>query len=173
MPPSSAALLRCFQMNKEDPKLLAEWFEYNTDSPSCLKWKKQPPYRRVSNPFITYCSKYYQVKLFGNWYPCHRIILILHGFLPAENQVADHINRNMQDNRIENLRWVSRSQNNSNRIVCATSGIKYVRAAPSGRFRADYTCPLSSKKVYCGTYDNALEAHLAAITHKLEHSWCP
>ena len=158
-------------MNKEDPALLAEWFEYDTNSPSCLKWRKQPPHRRNSCPLITYCSKYYQVKLFGNLYPCHRIILILHGHIPINGQIADHINRNMLDNRIENLRWVTRSQNNSNRVVSANSGIKYVRATPSGRFRADYTCPLSSGKVYCGTYDTASQAHLAAITHKLEHSW--
>ena len=52
----------------------------------------------------------------------HRLIfLLVYGYLPKE---IDHINGDRQDNRIENLRAVNRSQNQRNRttLVNNTSG---------------------------------------------------
>jgi len=40
-------------MTKEDPVLLAEWFEYDTASPSCLKWKKRPPHGATPHTTMT------------------------------------------------------------------------------------------------------------------------
>ena len=37
---------------------------------------------------------------------------------PENKPHVDHINRNTGDNRLENLRWVTRSENQSNRGVC-------------------------------------------------------
>ncbi len=37
---------------------------------------------------------------------------------PENKPHVDHINRIPQDNRLENLRWVTRSENQSNRGVC-------------------------------------------------------
>jgi HNH endonuclease len=56
----------------------------------------------------------------------HRIIfLMFHGYIPA---MIDHINRNKDDNRIENLREVTKSQNELNKGISKrnTSGIKGV-----------------------------------------------
>lgn len=157
---------------QETYEFLSEWFEYDTQSPSCLTWKKRPPHgRKGPGEHVTYKSKYYSVKLFNTWYQCHRIILVLHGYLPAEGQVADHLNRNPFDNRIENLRWVTLSQNNSNRKPMSSSGIKYVRRTPSGRYRAYYRCLKQKKTIMCGTHNSAYAAHLAAITDKLERCW--
>jgi hypothetical protein len=53
--------------------------------------------------------------------------LVALAFIPnPENKPdVDHINRNTGDNRLENLRWVTRSENQSNRAVCfgETKGI--------------------------------------------------
>lgn len=49
----------------------------------------------------------------------HRLICeAFHGVCPPDKCQADHINRDKSDNRSENLRWVTRSENQRNRAVC-------------------------------------------------------
>jgi hypothetical protein len=160
-------------MNKNETyEFLSEWFEYDTQSPSCLKWKKTRPYAKIkAGEHITSGTSYYQATIARQFYQCHRVILILHGMFPGQGQVSDHINGNPRDNRIENLRWVTVSQNNSNRKPLSSSGIKYARVTPSGKYRGYYRCLKQKKTIMCGTYDTAYAAHLAAITHKLQHCW--
>jgi hypothetical protein len=56
---------------------------------------------------------YVRTTLNGKRYLIHRIVYLMHhGYMPKE---IDHINGNKSDNRIENLREVSRSENNLNR----------------------------------------------------------
>jgi hypothetical protein len=47
----------------------------------------------------------------------HRLIAIAFIDNPYNFSCIDHINGNKLDNRIENIRWVSHSQNNQNRIL--------------------------------------------------------
>lgn len=48
-------------------------------------------------------------------YQVHRLVLeTFVGFAPEGKPQADHINRVRDDNRVENLRWVSRSENQRN-----------------------------------------------------------
>ena len=69
---------------------------------------------------------YYHVQIAGHKYLVHRLIWTMHGGGPAE--MIDHINGDLLDNRIENLRAVTNSQNlmNSRRRRDNTSGIKGV-----------------------------------------------
>ena len=69
---------------------------------------------------------YRGVQIHGRMYLSHRIIYaMVHGNCPGE---IDHINGNPSDNRPDNLRVVSRSQQNMNRVTQAnnTSGHKGV-----------------------------------------------
>ena len=158
----------------ESFEFLAEWFEYNIGSPSCLTWRKQPRHgRSKAGQHCKYFSKYYRVRLMGAWYQCHRIVLILNGLKPMPGQIADHIDRDRKNNRIENLRWVTESQNRRNTGARATSGWKHARATKENTFRANYRYPDEDRTVFCGTYKTAQAAHYAAISHKLENYWRP
>ncbi len=60
-------------------------------------------------------------------YLIHRIVWVWHGNSLDENLEIDHINRNRADNRIENLRQVSKAKNLENQkgdLVCYCPSIK-------------------------------------------------
>lgn len=71
---------------------------------------------------------YYKVKLYNDGkcklLTIHRL-LALH-FIPKieGKDLVDHINRNREDNRLENLRWVNNSENCSNRSAYKNSKLK-------------------------------------------------
>ena len=159
-------------MKEESFELFNEWFAYDIASPSCIAWKK-PSRGSVAGQHCAYFNNgYYQAILMGKRYRCHRIVLILNGMEPQPGQVADHINRDRKDNRIENLRWATYSQNNRNSATRAASGWRYVWIKRSA-FQAAYWHLGLKKRVCCGNYTTARQAHYAAITHKLENYWKP
>lgn len=54
---------------------------------------------------------------------------------PNNYEVLDHINRNRQDNRVENLRWVSRSTNCANREFINKTGERCIYHSYGGKFK--------------------------------------
>ena len=54
----------------------------------------------------------------------HRLLGICYLDNPDNKLFIDHINRDKSDNRIENLRWVDKSENNSNRSAYKNSKLK-------------------------------------------------
>jgi len=69
---------------------------------------------------------YLAAKLHGKRYPIHKIVYALHyGHVP---DFVDHIDGNRQNNKIENLRECTKSQNNTNTSIRShnTSGYKNV-----------------------------------------------
>ena len=91
-------------------------------------------YRRVTRGRITANTAagskrkdgYFEVQIDGRKYLAHRVIYLLaHGTLP---QFIDHINGDRSDNRIDNLRDATRSQNgrNCHRRKDSKSGVKGV-----------------------------------------------
>ena len=63
------------------------------------------------------CRGYERVTTKNKSFLIHR--LVAEAFLekPEDKTEIDHINRNKLDNKVENLRWVTRSENNLNRDV--------------------------------------------------------
>ena len=57
----------------------------------------------------------------GKWVSAHRYIAETFIPNPLGLEQIDHINRVRHDNRVENLRWVSRSQNCENRVFGGTT----------------------------------------------------
>jgi len=99
------------ERNDITPSVLQSEFDYSDGN---LIWKKSKGRakkgniagRKVKDGYIQTCVN--RVRLLN-----HQIIFMMfHGYIPKE---IDHINRNVGDNRIENLQETTRSANLRNR----------------------------------------------------------
>jgi HNH endonuclease len=130
-------------------------FEYKDGN---LFWKMKPSLRtNIGDQAGTLNSGgYIQVKYKGKKLLTHRIIFQMHfGFFPKE---IDHINRIKTDNRIENLRECTRSENNKNKGMQKNnkSGAKNICwHKQTKKWQLQYN------KKYCGLYNTLDEAKKA------------
>lgn len=90
----------------------------------------------------------------------------LHRFIanPPEHMFVDHINMDVRDNRRENLRVCSRSQNSHNRKNYASnlSGLKGVGFhASTGKWRARIA--VDGKQIHLGLFGCREDAHAAYV----------
>ena len=116
----------------------------------------------------TSTSGYPKVHLNAKSFPVHR--LIAEAFIPNPHNkpFIDHINQNRADNRIENLRWATHSENLANTSGWSASGLK--GAYQSGnKFMAQITT--HGTFINLGTYDTVQEAH-AAYMAKARELYC-
>jgi len=100
---------------------LKELFEYR-DGFLYAKSGFQPKFTPITNQ-----HRYVRMRVDGKVYVLHRLIFLYHhGYLP---KIIDHKNNDRADNKIENLREVTQSQNCLNRKTQRnnTSGAKNVR----------------------------------------------
>ena len=162
-----------------DKKFSADFFsqflEADPTCPSGLRWLTQSPIKSNSNPGkpagCANSNGYYRVEIYGRYYPCHRIVLLLNGILPPHGCLeVDHIDRDQSNNKLSNLRWVNRSQNNKNKKVLGVVPYRYVQKRQS-RYVARYRNPVTRDSVHVGTFDDPYRAHLAAVAHRLENHW--
>jgi hypothetical protein len=83
-------------------------------------------YEKELKPRIT--NGYHQVLLSENGkvkpYRVHRLVLSLFKNNCPSGYECDHIDRNPLNNHVDNLRWVTRSENNMNRSVTRTDIIE-------------------------------------------------
>jgi hypothetical protein len=93
----------------------------------------------------------------GKEYRAHRIIWSLHNGEIPEGMLIDHIDGNKQNNKIDNLRLATRTQNNNNSIGRSVRGYpKGVQPTSSGKYRARIM--QNGKQICIGTYDTVEEA---------------
>jgi len=107
---------------------LREYLDYNPDT-GILTWKKSSRGTKTGQEAGSLKTNGYRQIQFKRekWFANRLVYYMHHGIDPLKNQV-DHINRNRLDNRIENLRLVTPSQNlmNSGSYKNNTSGFKGV-----------------------------------------------
>jgi len=107
-------------------------------------------------------NNYVRARIDYRKYQLHRLIWIYHyDKIPAKKQI-DHINNNLRDNRIENLRLASHAQNmrNSKIRIQNKSGIKGV-SWHSKMEKYQACISLNYKSYHLGYYDTKEEAAVA------------
>ena len=105
---------------------------------------------------------YRKVMMNGRQLYEHRVIFFMHnGYMPKQ---IDHINGNKLDNRIENLREVTHSENAMNVRIRKTnkSGTKGV-CWDNTRKKWKVAITANKKTINCGRYDDLELAELVAI----------
>jgi len=141
----------------------AATFDYNQQT-GVLTWKRG---RRAGKKAGTnHGDGYLTVEVRGVAYYVHRLAWLLATGYEPQNQI-DHINRDRSDNRLVNLRDVTRSVNlqNSKTFVTNKCGRKCVQYhGQSGKWRARIT--LNGRRFSLGLHDTADAAHEAYVRAK-------
>ena len=93
---------------------------------------------RIINESTNNSRGYIRVKLNGNYYAHHR--LIAQQFIPNPDNLpeVDHINHIRTDNRIENLRWISASDNSFNKSSHYGVQYEFIDDIPDEAISFDY-----------------------------------
>jgi hypothetical protein len=99
---------------------------------------------------------YFQIKLEHKWRYIHRLLAKTFITNPENKLFIDHINRDRLDNRLENLRWATRSENNYNKSLRSDNLLKETNISPHAR--GGYNVALHQKKIrkYFKTLEEAI-----------------
>lgn len=150
---------------------LREWLVLEPNSPSGLAWAKDKrggAWVKKGDPAMACLSKpgYYVGKLNGRVVKAHRAVFALYnGYLPAE---VDHIDGNPQNNSPDNLRAVTKTENQHNR----RSARGYSFHKRHGKWVASIT--LAGVSHFLGYFVNEEEARRAYLeAKKVYHPTAP
>lgn len=148
-------------------ELLNEWLEYKPNG--SLVWKKSRKSVSAGKAFGSMQgSGYIQGGFFGKRLYAHRVIWALHHKKLSKLEI-DHINGNPSDNRIENLREVSRYENSTNRHKVrndSKSGVMGVQKIRK-KWRARIT--VKGNVIRLGHFKTMQKAHNAYMSAKEQY----
>lgn len=135
-----------------------------------LYWKVSNSNRvKVGDKIVSKSSYgYIRLSINGTRYFAHRVIYLMHhGYMP---DIVDHIDMDITNNRIENLREATKSQNMCNASLRAdnTTGVKGVSwQSRKGNWTARVT--KNKRLVLCEQHDDLVSAVIAVRSARLEH----
>lgn len=131
------------------PENVHDLFEYRDGS---LFWKiSKRGIKRESKLAGTYQHGYIQVRFRKEHYYAHRIVwLMFYGEWPA--QLIDHIDRDKSNNRIENLRLASKSQNNVNARRARSDSRSGYRGVHARRGRWAASIRMNGERRFLGSF---------------------
>ena len=146
---------------KISQKKLRRIFAYSEDEGKLYFINKDGSTTRRAGWQMDKNKKYHRIQLGDHRYYEHRLIWMWHyGDIPDHLQI-DHINRNRTDNRIENLRLVSQTENNLN------AGKNNIYKTKHNTFEVFIT--VKGKRYGIGTYKTKCGAILARDMWKLKN----
>lgn len=143
---------------KPTQKLLQETFDYHEDG--YLIWKK-PKISWIKIGQRAGCDRgdgYYYVGYGGKNHTLHRLIFLYHhGYLP---EFIDHIDKNHTNNRIENLRPISKKLNAYNTDKLRSNNISGVRGVSWDNQQQKWTVRFKhdGKYLFLGYFNNVEDA---------------
>ena len=116
--------------------------------------------RKVGDTLSSLTDKgYLRSSVGGKSYRVHRLVFLYHhGYMPIQ---VDHIDGNRMNNKIENLRAATSSQNNQNRKAISSSGIKGVVWHKQSNKWVASIC-VNRNSVHLGSFISIEEAALVA-----------
>jgi len=116
--------------------------------------------RKVGDTLSSLTDKgYLRSSVNGKSYRVHRLVFLYHhGYMPEQ---VDHIDGNRTNNLIQNLREATSAQNNQNRKVTSSSGIKGVVWHKQSKKWVASIC-VNRKSVHLGSFLSIEEAALVA-----------
>jgi len=139
-----------------------ELFEYDRDTGK-LYWKVDRYSNKVKGKEVGNIDGhgYRRFMYKRKKYRVHRVIWLMeYGYMP---KAIDHINRNRLDNRLENLREVSKKDNAKNMSLNSKNkfGISGISKTKTGKYRSYIT--VNYKQISLGYYKNINDAISARI----------
>lgn len=139
-----------------------ELFEYRDGG---LYWRTKPKRGGFRAGYVN-SAGYRGITVSWKLYLEHRLVFLLHhGYLP---EFIDHINGDKADNRIENLRPCTVSQNHYNRRYHGTSGVKGVHWAKE-RNKWVATLTIDGKQRTLGRFCDIESAKAAVDSARAKH----
>ena len=151
-------------------KNIKDYIKVDPTSPTGLRWIKRASSQRAPGDQAGSRLKtgHWQIKFNGKQLLCHRLVMQLSGHdQPSINHEVDHINGVRSDNRIENLRWVTRSRNCNNTEVSNKTGYRWVYK--NNNCSTYYYSVWDGTKRHCKSgFATPEEAHAAALAKRKE-----
>ena len=154
-----------------------ELFHYEPSSGK-LFWKKKTAQRiKVGGEAgcVHKSTGYIQIRVDNKLYTLHRIAILLATGVYDKTVQVDHINHDRSDNRLENLRVVSRAENMRNKSKQNTNktGITGVILiyTPKGTKRYMANIVYNNKPIFLGNYDTLEEAAAARKAAEIKYGF--
>lgn len=130
--------------------ILQRLFSYDVTNGG-LYWKEPGPRRTIGRRFGMY-QGYIKGNIYGKTYREHRLVWMYHNGDIPEGLEIDHENHIKSDNRIENLRIATHSENQGNRRMSKNNTLGHKGVYKSGK---KYYTTLAKHKEYFNTKEEA------------------
>lgn len=165
-------MIEVVHYTEEDKRLYEYYHSLFRYDDGQLIWKVSPCNRvHIGDTAGTIgAAGYIYVRIDGKGCRIHRVIYhMFHGHCPPKPKVIDHVDNNPLNNRIENLREATPSQNrmNTSKVKNTTSGFMGVSWHKKNKKWA-VAIRINGKKKFVGNFDDEIEAALAYNKAALE-----